>query len=208
MNRAGGTSAPRAAAGRAPARATVTGLGYGTASVGLSLAAHLAAGGQLPSPVAMLGLLVVAVGAFSVASTRLTRRTHRVRLVALLVLAQPLLHGAFSTGGGAGGAGHLHGTAAQTPTTAADGSMIELMIVAHVQAAALTACLLAYGATVRAQLIEWLNVMPIGGGASLIVCWEPADLVGRACGSSMLEDVVATCAPRRGPPRRTAATVR
>ena len=202
---------PRAAAGRARPRAAVTGLQYGAACVGLSLAAHLVAGGQRPTLAATFTLFAGTVAAFSFASSRLTRRlpaasSKRLLLLGtMLVLVQPLLHRAFSTG-------HAHDQAhgpVPVGPVGANESTAEMILIAHVLAGLITACLLVHGAWMRSRLTEWIAARPNRGLTRLTVSWNPAALgLGDGSWSSPLDDLVATCAPRRGPPRRTAVTAR
>lgn len=212
MTRTGAASMPRAAAGRARPRAAVAGLQYGAACVGFSLAAHLVAGGQRPSFAATVTLFAVTVAVFSLASSRLSRRlpaasSKRLLLLGtLLVTVQPLLHGAFSAGPAADG--QAHGPVPIGPV-GADESAAEMILIAHVLAGLITACLLVHGAWMRSRLTEWIAARPNQGLSGLTVSWNSTVLaVGDRSWSSPLDDLVATCAPRRGPPRRTAVTVR
>ena len=204
MTRTGGASMPRPAAGPARPRAAVTGLQYGVASVGVSLAAHLVAGGERPTLAATFTLFAATVAVFSLASSRLTRRlpeasSKRLLLLAtMLVLVQPLLHAAFSTGHAAHG--RAHGPVPVGPV-GADESTTELILIAHVLAGLITACLLVHGAWMRSRLTEWIAARPYRGLTRLIVSWDSAVLaLGDGSWSSPLDDLVATCAPRRGPP--------
>ncbi len=156
-----------------------------TAGVSLSLAAHTAAGGHVPGPLA-LAVPTVLAGCAAVLVTG--RRVGRLTATGGLVLAQAGLHAWFSMTSGHGCAltsafhGHLHGAApdcgavtGSSSAAAASGASSPgpglTMLLAHLVAVLLTGLLLAHGEALLWRLVALaptslrrvldLNVRPV-----------------------------------------------
>lgn len=159
---------------------------FGTITVGVAASAHAAAGGHLPSPVslAVLAALTAAVGL-----PMLRRAERRSTLLLGAAAAQVALHPAFerlAAEPAVGMAGHAH----QEPPAA--------MLVAHVVAAVVAAQLVtALDPLLRRVRLPGLDLPTAVTPPTLP---RPDPRPASEPSVAVLPWVVATVAPRRGPP--------
>lgn len=172
-------------------------------TVGLSVGAHVLAGGEAPG---IVGLLVVTTPVLLVMLALTHRRLGLPLLAALFGLTQLGLHRAFDamTMGSPGVAmptghhgAHLTVVAASTTDAVARSAGSSLMTVAHVAAAALTVLLLARGEAALWRLLAW--VLPTLPRTTVVPARH------RVPASSLplvvVDPRLARVPPRRGPPR-------
>lgn len=164
---------------------------FAVVCLALSMVAHRLGGGSVSGPVAAGGMLL----AFGAAVAVSGRERSLAVIFPLLAGMQAALHVLFSLGdspGVADATGHMH-----TPGLAPSAGML----VAHAWAAGLTALWLARGEAVLWGLLRWLAVRLY----SVLLVYlqpvhEPATAVAAPEPGRLRSALLASAAPRRGPP--------
>lgn len=164
---------------------------FGGITIGVTLVAHVAAGGALPAPAALLLLLLVTVAA---GFPLLRRRLRPAVLVAAMGGAQVVLHPVFESLAGTDPAGH----AGHAPSAVMLGAHVIAGVLAVLLVTALDPALHCLGVR-GARLLVRLGVVRVAPVTPMLPSPDRDDLV-------LTPRMVARPAPRRGPPA-PAATV-